>query len=130
MAAYLSMETGGTVKFDLKASHPDLHRVLCGTGNERTLNNFSRVAEITQGTDTLTATTLLVPYYLDAEEVGAIARFIAFINDDISYSLLVFHPDYLLNDLPITLRSQVEECVAAARQHLNRVHVGNIHLLD
>jgi pyruvate formate lyase activating enzyme len=129
VAAHLSMETGGTVKFDLKAFHPNLHRVLCGTGNERTLKNFNRVAEITQGTDTLTATTLLVPYYLDAEEVDAIAGFIASIDDDIPYSLLIFHPDYLLNDLPITLREQVEECVAAARQHLNRVHVGNIHLL-
>lgn len=129
IAARLSMETGGTVKFDLKAFHPNLHRALCGTGNERTLNNFSRVAEITQGTDTLTATTLLVPYYLDAEEVGAIAGFIASIDDDIPYSLLIFHPDYLLNDLPITRRLQVEECVAAARQHLNRVHVGNMHLL-
>lgn len=129
IAARMSMETGGTVKFDLKAFNPNLHRALCRAGNERTLNNFSRVAEITQGTDTLTATTLLVPYYLDAEEIGAIARFIASIDDDIPYSLLVFHPDYMLNDLPVTLRSQAEECVAAARQHLNRVHVGNMHLL-
>ena len=129
VAARLSMETGGTVKFDLKAFHPNLHRALCGTGNERTLKNFRRVAEITDGTDTLTATTLLVPYYIDAGEVGAIAGFIASIDDDIPYSLLVFHPDYQLRDLPITPRSQVEECVAAARQHLNRVHVGNMHLL-
>jgi len=129
VAARLSMETGGVVKFDLKAFHPNLHFALCGTGNERTLDNFRRVAEITQGTDTLTATTLLVPYYIDAAEVGAIAGFIASIDDDIPYSLLIFHPDYLLKDLPITPRSQVGECVAAARQHLNRVHVGNIHLL-
>lgn len=129
-AARLSMETGGTVKFDLKALDQNLHRALCGTGNERTLDNFRRVADITQGTDTLTATTLLVPNYLDMEEVGAIARFIASIDDDIPYSLLVFFPDYMLTDLPVTPRVQVEECVAAARQYLNRVHVGNMHLLD
>jgi pyruvate formate lyase activating enzyme len=129
IAARLSMETGGMVKFDLKAFHPVLHRALCGTGNERTLENFRRVAEIARGTDMLTATTLLVPYYVDAREVEAIASFIASIDDDIPYSLLVFHPDYLMADLPVTPRVQVEDCVDAARRHLNRVHVGNLHLL-
>lgn len=129
VAAQISLKTGGTVKFDLKAFDVNLHRALCGTGNERTLDNFCRVGEITQGTDTLTATTLLVPWYVDAAEVGKIARFIASIDDDIPYSLLVFHPDYMLNDLPITPRPQVEACVAAARQYLNRVNVGNTHLL-
>jgi pyruvate formate lyase activating enzyme len=129
IAARQSVETGGTVKFDLKAYNPNLHRALCGAGNERTLDNFRRVAEITQGTDTLTATTLLVPYYLDAEEVRAVARFIASVDDDIPYSLLAFHPYYMLNDLPATSRSQAVECLNAARQYLNRVHIGNMHLL-
>lgn len=128
-AARLSMETGGTVKFDLKAYNENLHRALCGTGNVRTQENFHRVAKITKGTDTLTATTLLVPYYIDAQEVDAIAGFIAGIDKNIPYSLLVFHPDYLLTDLPVTSRAQVGECVAAAREHLNRVNVGNMHLL-
>lgn len=123
------MKTGGIVKFDLKAFNPLLHLALCGTGNERTMDNFRRVAEISRGTDTITATTLLVPYYIDAREVGAIARFIASIDDDIPYSLLVFHPDYFLADLPVTPRAQVENCVREARQYLNRVHVGNAHLL-
>jgi pyruvate formate lyase activating enzyme len=129
-AARLSLETGGTVKFDLKAFHPNLHTALCGTENERTLENFSRVADVTRGTETLTATTLLVPYYIDAREVGAIAGFIAGIDAEIPYSLLVFHPDYLLRDLPITPWAQVEECMAAAREHLHRVQVGNLYLLN
>lgn len=129
MAARLSLETGGTVKFDLKAFSPDVHTALCGTGNERTLDNFRRVAGITQGTDTLTATTLLVPYYIDAAEIRLIAGFIASLDDDIPYSLPIFHPDYQLTDLPVTSRSLAEECVTAAREYLNRVHVGNLHLL-
>lgn len=130
MAAELSMATCGTIKFDLKAFYPNLHRALCGAGNRRTLENFTRVAEITQGTDVLTATTLLVPYYIGAEEVDAIAGFIGGIDSDIPYSLLVFHPDHMLKDLPVTPRHQVEECVAAAQKHLNRVHVGNAGLLE
>jgi pyruvate formate lyase activating enzyme len=128
-AARLSAETGGTVKFDLKAFDPGIHQALCGTGNERTLENFAHVAKITCGSDTLTATTLLVPYYIDDTEVEAVAGFIGGIDADIPYSLLVFHPDYMMTDLPVTPRYQAEECVAAARRHLNRVHIGNAHLL-
>jgi pyruvate formate lyase activating enzyme len=129
-AAWLSLQTGGVVKFDLKAFHPSLHIALCGTGNQRTLENFQRVADLTRGTETLTATTLLVPLYIDEREVDMIAGFIAGIDTDIPYSLLVFHPDYLLTDLPITSRDQVEACVDTARRHLHRVHIGNIHMLS
>jgi len=62
--------------------------------------------------------------------VGEIARFIASFSDEIPYSLLIFHPDYRLADLPITPRSQVERCYLAAKKHLKRVNIGNIHLLS
>jgi len=77
----------------------------------------------------LTATTLLVPYYVDAKEVSAIARFIADINPAIPYSLLIFHPDFCMDDLPVTPKKQVNECYRAARRYLERVNIGNIHLL-
>jgi pyruvate formate lyase activating enzyme len=109
-AANLSMVTGGIVKFDLKAFHPNVQLALCGNSNARVLENFRKVAEIT--------------------EVEQLARFIAGIDPDISYSLLIFHPDYALTDLPITPKKQVEECFFAVRQHLTRVHIGNFHLLQ
>jgi pyruvate formate lyase activating enzyme len=129
-AANLSMVTGGIVKFDLKAFHPNVQLALCGISNARVLENFRKVADITGDTDVLTATTLLVPWYIDTEEVEQLARFIAGIDPDISYSLLIFHPDYALTDLPITPKKQVEECFFAVRQHLTRVHIGNFHLLQ
>jgi pyruvate formate lyase activating enzyme len=129
-AALFSERTGGTVKFDLKACHPTVHLALTGQDNRRVLENFARVAGILTRPDVLTATTLLVPGYVDAVEVGGIARFIAAIDPAIPYSLLVFHPDFALRDLPITPREQVEACLAAAEVHLERVHVGNIGLLS
>ncbi len=57
------------------------------------------------------------------------ARFIAGLDKDIPYSLLGFHPDYLLTDLPPTPREQVDECYNEARRHLSRVNVGNLQLL-
>jgi pyruvate formate lyase activating enzyme len=128
-AAELSGLSGGTVKFDLKAFHPNIARALCGVENRRAYENFSRLSKLFPKIDLLTATTLLVPYYVDAQEVGEIARFIANLDPDIPYSLLVFHPDYLMTDLPATSRQNVEGCYAEAKRYLSRVNVGNIHLL-
>ena len=128
-AAEFSRETGGTVKFDLKAFTPNLHLALCGVDNQRTLENFRMLAERYAGKELVTAVTLLVPYYVDAGEVELLASFIAEIDADTPCSLLVFHPDYLMDDLPVTPRAQVTDCVEAARSHLNRVNVGNRQLI-
>jgi pyruvate formate lyase activating enzyme len=77
----------------------------------------------------LTATTLLVPGYVDATEISQIARFISGLNPEIPYSLLLFHPDFYMSDLPYTPRRQLDSCLEAARKYLKNVHVGNIQLL-
>lgn len=127
-AARLSHESGGLVKFDLKAWSPTLHRILTGRSPEPVWENFSRIYENYPGV--LSATTLLVPFFVDEEEVEGISRFIASFSDDIPLSLLIFHPDYRLSDLPVTPRRQVERCYQAARRHLKRVNIGNMHLLS
>lgn len=120
----------GTVKFDLKAFHPNISQALCGVDNGPAFANFTRIAGRSQRQDLLTATTLLVPFYVDEQEIENIARYIAEINPDFPYSLLVFHPDFYLNDLPITPRKQVDECYQTARKYLTRVNIGNKHLLS
>jgi pyruvate formate lyase activating enzyme len=127
-AAELSAVSGGTAKFDLKCSNPNLSLALCGVSNKRSFENLRMISEAGYG-NILTATTLLVPYYVDAEEVRAIASFLAAIDSNIPYSLLVFHPDFYLDDLPITPREQVDECCEVARSYLQRVNIGNEHLL-
>jgi len=126
-AAEISSQTKGTIKFDLKAWNENLHRVLTGRSNEATLKNFAIVYETAP--EVLSATTLLVPYYVDGDEVEKIASFIASFDRRIPYSLLVFHPDYKLRDLPVTPIEQVKRCYNAAKKHLDRVNVGNLHLL-
>ena len=71
----------------------------------------------------------MVPGYVDAGEVGAIAGFIADLAPSIPYSLLAFHPDYHMADLPYTSLGQAIEGYNAARRRLERVHVGNLHIL-
>lgn len=131
--ADLSLHSGGNVKFDLKAWDKGLHYALCGTSNKWTLANFQHLAEfIPQRPEPpfLMASTLLVPGYVDEEEVGNIARFIASLNPHIPYSLLAFSPQFQMQDLPTTSRKHAQRCLEAAQKAgLKRVRIGNIHLL-
>jgi pyruvate formate lyase activating enzyme len=133
-AVQLSLETGGTVKFDLKAFDEGLHRALTGASNQRTLDNFSRAAarhSDRPGAPLVVASTLLVPGYITPDEVGSVARFISDINPDIPYALLGFGPNFYVPDLPPTSVGHAEAAVAAARAAgLTNVRVGNRHLLS
>jgi pyruvate formate lyase activating enzyme len=129
----LAIESGGCIKFDLKAWAETLHLALTGASNRRTLENFARAGRYLdrrREPPLLVASTLLVSGYIDAEEVYNIARFIASVGPEIPYSLLAFHPDFALADLPCTSRGQAEACLnAAGRAGLARIRLGNRHLL-
>jgi len=130
-AAKLSLVSGGNIKFDLKCFSPALSVALSGVLNRRAYENFELVYRefYAQRPEMplLTATTLLVPGYVDAYEVEQIAAFIARLSPEIPYSLLLFHPDYLMTDLSPTPMSLAVEAYRAATRHLRRVHVGNLH---
>jgi pyruvate formate lyase activating enzyme len=129
----MAIDSGGCVKFDLKAWDHSLHTALTGIDNQRTLDNFARAAEkIAQRPvpPLLVASTLLVPGYIGPVEVAAIAGFIAGLNADIPYSLLAFSPQFFMHDLPLTSKELAHECLHAAQNSgLNNVHLGNEHLL-
>ncbi len=133
-AVELSMKTGGTVKFDLKAFDERLHVALTGASNRRTLENFTlAAARFSERPEPalVVASTLLVPGYVTPDEVARIARFIAGINPRIPYALLGFAPNFYVPDLPRTSVSHAEAAVAAARAAgLRDVHIGNRHLLS
>jgi pyruvate formate lyase activating enzyme len=132
-AVELSLKTGGTVKFDLKAHDPRLHAVLTGADNARTLANFARAAKRARERPEwplVVASTLLVPGYVTADEVERIARFIAEIDPDVPYALLAFAPQFLFGDLPRTSRRDAEDArQAALSAGLRNVRLGNQHLL-
>jgi len=130
----ISLKTGGCVKFDLKAMDERLNIALCGVSNKRTLENFRMLSSFFEkrpDPPPLVASTLLVPGYVDEDEVAAVAKFIAGINPRIPYSLLAFHPHFLMPDLPSTSRIHAERAKEAAlSQGLLRVKVGNLRLLE
>jgi len=133
-AAKYALESGGNIKFDLKTWSEDLNIALCGVSNEPTLRNFKVIGEkfYKQRPElpVLSASTLLIPGYIDAEEVENIAKFMSEINPNIPYTLLAFYPCYTMNDLPTTSKKQALECQKAAEKHLKNTRIGNIHLLS
>ena len=128
-AADYSYNTNGTIKFDLKSFDCNLNIALTGRSNERTLENFQMIADEYKKKDLLTATTLLIPGYIDEIEIEKITSFISNLNPDIPYSLLAFHPDFKIIDMPFTYKKQAEDCYQVAKKYLNRVNIGNKHLL-
>jgi len=134
-AAELSLGSGGVVKFDLKAWTESLNLALCSVSNRGSLQNFRTIAHQFFGRrpdlPVVTASTLLVPGYVDAYEVSRLATFLAEIDQRIPYTLLAFYPCFVMNDLPTTSRRQAQDCLAAAKEAgLSCVRLGNLHLLS
>ncbi|MBD3214194.1 MAG: radical SAM protein [Candidatus Lokiarchaeota archaeon] len=129
----IAVDTGGNIKFDLKTYHEKLNIALCGISNNRTLANFKYLAENYFGTrprvPEMSGCTLLVPGYTTPNDVELIAKFISKINTKIPYSLLVFHPDYQMYDLPITSKKEAYKSLEVAKSYLENVHLGNQFLL-
>jgi pyruvate formate lyase activating enzyme len=130
----IALSSGGCIKFDLKTWNENLHIALTGITNKRTLENFSFTGEkitLRPIPPLLVANTLLVPGYIDENEIRKIAQFTASVNPDIPYSLLAFYPHFYMSDMPLTSKSFAERCFKVAKEEgLNNVRIGNIHLLS
>ncbi|NPA49446.1 MAG: radical SAM protein [Thermodesulfobacteria bacterium] len=130
----LSLASGGCVKVDLKAFSEPVHLTLCGVPNQMTLKNFEMLAQMARERPeppALIASTLLVPGYVDEEELEKIAAFLANLSPEIPWSLLAFYPTFYLDDLPTTSRRHAEMALSIARSHgLKRLNLGNRHLLS
>ncbi len=128
-----ALDTGGCIKFDLKAFDEGIHIGLTGMSNRHTLENFARALRrygSRPRPPPVVASTLLVPGYVDADQVYKIARFIAARDPRVPYALLAFAPQCFMPDLPCTSRQQAADAEEAARMAgLVNVRVGNRHLL-
>lgn len=129
----LSLDSGGCIKFDMKAWDENLHKVLTGVTNKRTVENFRIIGEYVMNRPVpplLIANTLLIPGYIDEEEIRAIAKFIVSVNPEIPYCLLAFYPHFYMSDMPLTKRLDAERLLKSAKEEgLKNVRIGNIHLL-
>ena len=129
----IALQTGGIIKIDFKVFDDKLNLALCGSSNKFTKQNIKNIGKrMSERPEVplLVISTLLIPGYIDVEQVGKIAKLIADINPSIPFSLLAFYPAFILNDLPTTSRKLADECYNIAKeQGLTKINIGNKHLL-
>ncbi|MHA1906304.1 MAG: radical SAM protein [Candidatus Thorarchaeota archaeon] len=126
-------ESGGTIKFDLKAISPNLYRTLTGVRNNAILKNFRRLAKLGKGRDGefLVASVLLIPGYIGLREIELLCSFIAINDPTIPTALLGFYPHHHMIDLPRTSRLHARDAFRIAREcGLENVRIGNEGLLS
>ena len=132
-AAEQVFESGGIIKFDLKAPNDELYYALTGVIPKNVWKNFEMIYHEFYNerpiVPILTASTLLVPGYIGVREVEEIAKRISELDPTIPYSLLVFHPDFYMRDLPITLKKTAYAALEVAKKYLENVYLGNESLL-
>ncbi|MGQ9617813.1 MAG: radical SAM protein [Candidatus Aminicenantia bacterium] len=131
--AELSFTTNGWIKFDIKAWDEKLHYSLCGVSNKWTIDNFSYLFNVMKSMGVnkgIIASTLLIPGYIDENEVYKIASFISSLDKNIPYVLLGFVPHFFFSDLPWSSRSFGVKCFEAALSAgLSSVFLSNIFLM-
>ena len=135
--ALLSRESGGIVKIDWKAWNPAIYEALTGVDGYKAISRLKENAKIVYevGGDRgdppiLVISILVVPHYIDYEEVYGIASYISSISNGIPIVLLAFHPQHLMNDIPTTSWKQMNECIKAVKDAgIKEYYIGNIWLL-
>jgi pyruvate formate lyase activating enzyme len=131
--AEISMKSGGCIKIDLKAWDEYLNLALCGASNKQTKKNIELLANYGRQRKEfpfLVVSTLLVPGYVDVVEIENIAKFLFSLDPEIPYSLLAFHPQFEMEDMPTTSQKEAYECYNKAKSAgLKNVRIGNVHLL-
>lgn len=129
----LSMSSGGGIKADLRCWFPEVLYALSGIEHRAAYDNFkwlSRRHHERPEVPFARASTLLVPGYVNEEEIRALASFIADLDPTIPYSLLAFHPLYYMDDMPYTRRKDAERFVRVCNEEgLQKVRIGNSWLL-
>jgi len=119
-----SLEDIDEVCVGLKALDNRLHLDYTGKSNRRVLENF---VTLHRSNVKLRSESILIPGYIDCEEIGRIAKFIASVDPDIPHIIDAYIPAPGTPWRRPTPR-EVDKAVKAARKYLNNVsgRKGNI----
>ncbi len=125
-------ESGGILKFDIKAFSPEVYFALTGSDGRKVFENFEFSVNYLKefSSKHLCVSTLMVPGYLDEYEISKIAEFISKLNPEIPYALLAFAPHFEMNDVRQNYKREAERFYEIAKgKGLKNVRIGNVFLL-
>ena len=109
---------------DIKAFDPQVHKKLCGTGNERILELPEEM--ISKGFQ-LEVLSLFIPGWVEENQLVSIASLLAGIDPGIPFTLLAFFPEYRLMDTrPPTVNEMISTYHSVKSAGLINVRIGNI----
>lgn len=122
------LESGGGLNIGLKAGTEPMHLALTGVSNRRVWRNLEilhREFGVGSPVPFLRPSLLLVPGYVEEEEVGQVARRLASLDRKFSLKLIPFLPRFQMEDLPATTDQEVLRLALVAREAgLERVSPG------
>lgn len=117
--AELVHSSGGGLNIGLKAGTDSVHRALTGVSNAMIWHNLSRLQEHFGPGDPvpfIRPSLLVIPGYVDEEEVLVVATRLAAIDPRISLKLIAFLPRYRMMDLPAVDRATLVRLAGVARR--------------
>lgn len=125
-------ESGGILKFDIKAYSAEVYFALTGSDGRKVFENLEISVNYLGvfSSKHLCVSTLMVPGYVDEYEISRIAEFISNLNPEIPYALLAFAPHFEMNDVRQNYRKEAERFYEIAKgKGLKNVRIGNVFLL-
>lgn len=111
------MEHIDEVIFSIKAYSEDIHRDYTGKSNKKILGNFVKIYKMGKK---MQAETVLIPDYIDAKEVECVAKFVASVDENITFRIDAYFP---VRGCPwrAATKEEVAEAAELARKYLNNV---------
>ena len=110
---------------DLKSFNEDFYQRNCRAHLRPVLDSIAYMRELGIWVE---VTTLIIPGENDSEEeLNAIAKFIAELDEDIPWHLSRFHPDYQFTDYPSTTIDILRKAKQIGKNHgLRYIYLGNV----
>lgn len=109
---------------DIKAFDPHVHKMLCGTDNERILELPEEMISLGFQLEVLS---LFIPGWVEENQLVSIARLLVGIDPLIPFTLLSFFPEYRLKDArPPTVTEMISTYHSVKDAGIINIRIGNI----
>ncbi|RLI84436.1 radical SAM protein [Archaeoglobales archaeon] len=108
---------------DIKAYNEEIYRKLCGTTNRWILKTPEWIVE---REFVLEICMLYVPHWIEIDQLKAVAKLIADIDERIPFTILAYFPEYKMKVRSPNLMEMIQACLAVRDAGIKNVKLGNL----